>query len=131
MKIAEVSGAPSFGRRPSVSEMPVYTRSLNAGLKLLDKKVDLILHNSSAPAIRSENTGIGSLFSRTTVTKLFPFLKRHAFSNIQQEPNSLRKPHDNSPYAPEANSRNIFMILRIHSGMNCGKDPSSSTILLT
>ena len=110
MKIAEVSGAPSFGRRPSVSEMPVYTRSLNAGLKLLDKKVDLILHNSSAPAIRSENTGIGSLFSRTTVTKLFPFLKRHAFSNIQQEPNSLRKPHDNSPYAPEANSRNIFMI---------------------
>ena len=110
MRISKIDTSPSFARKPAGKEMQVYTKSLNQGLELLGKKVDLILHNSSAPAVKSENTGIGSLFSRTTATKLFPFLKEHAISGVQQEPNGLRQVFDNSPYAPESNARNIFMI---------------------
>lgn len=100
----------AFTRKPNVKEMQVYTSSVNRGLELLGKQVDVILHNASAPAVKSENTGIGSLFSRTTVTKLFPFLKNHGITGIQQEPNGLRKVLDNSPYAPESSAKNIFMI---------------------
>ena len=110
MKISGIGNTPSFGRKPNQQEMMVYTSSVNKGLQVLGKQVDLILHNASAPAVRSENTGIGSLFSKTTAEKLFPFLKAHAFSHIQQEPNSLRQFSDNSPYAPEADTKNIFMI---------------------
>lgn len=111
MRIQKVDNiTPSFGRKPNAQEMKVYTNSLNQGLDLLGKQVDLILHNASAPAVKSENTGIGSLFSRTVITKLFPFLKEHGFKGIQQEPNGFRKAADNSPYAPEAKAKNIFMI---------------------
>ena len=110
MKVNGVSQTLSFGRKPNQKEMKIYTQSLNQGLGLLGKQVDIILHNSSAPAVRAENTGIGSLFSRTVKEKFIPFLKEHAFSHIQQEPNGLRKANDNSPYAPEADTKNIFMI---------------------
>ena len=110
MKIQPVDNSTSFARKPNAKEMKVYTNSVNRGLELLGKQVDVILHNASAPAVKSENTGIGSLFSRTTVTKLFPFLKNHGITGIQQEPNGLRKVLDNSPYAPESKAKNIFMI---------------------
>ena len=110
MRITGVSQTPTFGRKPNHAEMKVYTESLNQGLNLLGKQVDIILHNASAPAVRTENTGIGSLFSRTVREKFIPFLKEHAFSHIQQEPNGLRKANDNSPYAPEADTKNIFLI---------------------
>lgn len=111
MRIQKIDNtAPAFNRKPNAQEMKVYTNSLNQGLDLLGKQVDLILHNASAPAVKSENTGIGSLFSRTVITKLFPFLKEHGFKGIQQEPNGLRKVLDNSPYAPEAKAKNIYMI---------------------
>ena len=110
MKVNSVGVNPSFGRKPNQAEMKVYTNSVNKGLNLLGKQVDIILHNASAPAVRSENTGIGSLFSRTVKEKFIPFLKEHGFSHIQQEPNGLRKAADNSPYAPEADTKNIFLI---------------------
>ena len=110
MRIQKVDNSLTFTRKPNQKEMQIYTSSVNEGLKLLGKQVDVILHNASAPAVKSENTGIGSLFSRTTVTKLFPFLKSHGITGIQQEPNCLRKVMDNSPYAPESNAKNIFMI---------------------
>lgn len=100
----------SFGRKPNAGEMKVYTSSINRGLKLLNKQVDIIIHNSAAPAEKSQNTGIGSLFSTTVQKKLIPFLKSHGITGIQQEPNGLRKIGDPSPYAPEASSKNIFMI---------------------
>ena len=99
-----------FGRQLNSGEMKVYTNSLNEGLKLLNKRVDIIIHNSAAPAVEKENTGIGSLFSRTVQEKLIPFLKSHGFTGIQQEPNNLRKIGDPSPYAPESAAKNIFMI---------------------
>ncbi len=110
MRIQPIDNSTAFARKPNAKEMQVYTSSVNKGLELLGKQVDVILHNSSAPAISAENTGIGSLFSRTTITKLFPFLKAHGIKGIQQEPNGLRKVLDNSPYAPESNAKNIFMI---------------------
>ena len=110
MKIPAINQSPTFGQKPNAKQMKVYTKSVNQGLELLGKQVDLILHNASAPAVSSENTGIGSLFSKTVVTKLLPFLKEHGFSGIQQEPNGLRKAMDNSPYAPESSAKNIFMI---------------------
>lgn len=110
MRIQKVDSSVSFARKPDSREMKVYTKSLNEGLGLLGKQVDVILHNASAPAVEVENTGIGSLFSRTTITKLFPFLKEHGITGIQQEPNGLRRVLDNSPYAPESNAKNIFMI---------------------
>lgn len=110
MKISAVGQTPAFGRKPNAKEMQVYTSSLNQGLELLGKQVDIILHNASAPSVKAENVGIGSLFSRTSVKKLFPFLKEHGISGIQQEPNGLRKASDNSPYAPESSAKNILMI---------------------
>ena len=110
MKIQKIDNSPAFTRKPNQKEMQVYTSSVNEGLKLLGKQVDVILHNASAPSVKAENTGIGSLFSRTTITKLLPFLKNHGITGIQQEPNGLRKVMDNSPYAPESNAKNIFMI---------------------
>ena len=110
MKINAIGQTPAFGRKPNAKEMQVYTSSLNQGLELLGKQVDLILHNASAPSVKAENVGIGSLFSRTSVKKLFPFLKEHGISGIQQEPNGLRKASDNSPYAPESSAKNILMI---------------------
>lgn len=99
-----------FGRKPNAKEMEVYTKSVNEGLKLLNKQVDIIIHNSSAPSVHAENTGIGSLFSRTVQEKLIPFLKEHGFTGIQQEPNNLRKVHDVSPYSPESSAKNTFVI---------------------
>ena len=112
MKITSISRSNNntFGRNLNAKEMEIYTNSLNEGLKLLNKRVDIIIHNSAAPAAEAENTGIGSLFSRTVQEKLIPFLKAHGFTGIQQEPNNLRKSGDPSPYAPESSAKNIFMI---------------------
>jgi hypothetical protein len=100
----------NFGRMPNSAEKYLYSSSLKKGLKLLDKQVDIIIHNSAAPAVEAENTGIGSLFSKTVQEKLIPFLREHGISGIQQEPNGLRKMGDPSPYAPESSAKNIFMI---------------------
>ena len=112
MRILPVNNSDNrtFKRMPIGKEMEVYTNSINEGLKLLNKQVDIIIHNPSAPAVKTENTGIGSLFSRTVQEKLIPFLKAHGFTGIQQEPNNLRKPHDASPYAPESSAKNTFVI---------------------
>ena len=111
MKISKIDNNQlTFSRKPNAHEMQIYTKSVNEGLKLLNKQLDIIIHNSSAPAIHSENTGIGSLFSRTVQEKLIPFLKEHGFTGIQQEPNNIRKAHDVSPYAPESSAKNTFVI---------------------
>ena len=112
MRITGINSSDNkvFGRRLNEKEMQVYTNALNKGLMLLNKRVDIIIHNSAAPSSAKENPGIGTLFSRTVQEKLIPFLKAHGFSGIQQEPNNLRKMGDPSPYAPESSAKNIFMI---------------------
>lgn len=112
MRINSISRSDNqtFGRRLDAAEMQIYTSSLNEGLKLLNKKVDIIIHNSAAPSFPKENLGIGTLFSDTVQKKLIPFLKAHGITGIQQEPNNLRKMGDPSPYAPESSAKNIYMI---------------------
>ncbi len=112
MRINSISRSDNqtFGRKLNPAEMQVYTSSLNEGLKLLNKKVDIIIHNSAAPSFPKENIGIGTLFSDTVQKKLIPFLKAHGITGIQQEPNNLRKLGDPSPYAPESSAKNIYMI---------------------
>ena len=112
MRITKINSSnnASFGRCFTPKEMQVYTSSLNEGLRLLNKKVDIIIHNSASPSVPAENTGIGTLFSKTVQNKLIPFLKAHGFTGIQQEPNNLRKAGDPSPYAPESSAKNVFMI---------------------
>ena len=64
----------SFKRKPTVKEMEVYTNSVNEGLKLLNKRVDIIIHNSSAPAIPSENTGIaGKTYSVSKISRFYRY----------------------------------------------------------
>ena len=98
-----------FGRKPSSSEMKMYTKTINEGLQVLDKKVGIILHNSSAPSVKSQNTGIGSLLSETSEKRLIPFLRDHAITSIQQEPNYMRAAQEASPYSPIDTAKNIFM----------------------
>ena len=100
----------TFKAKPDGMAMEVYKRSIQEGLELLHKRLDVIIHNSAAPSIPKENTGIGSLFSTTSQKLLFPFLKTHGITGIQQEPNNLRKKGDPSPYVSKTSGGNIFMI---------------------
>ena len=69
MKILSVGQEPSFGRKPNAKEMKVYTSSLNKGLQLLNKQVDIILHNDNV-IDRLENA-----FRKEIVPdKKYPFL---------------------------------------------------------
>ena len=109
MRITKIDST-QFQRKPDAHEMRVYTNSLRKGLDLLDKRMDIIIHNASFPAIRTENTGIGSMLSRTTIEKLFPFIKKHGFKGIQVDPIGLRDNGNYSPYSPQSTAKNIFMI---------------------
>ena len=113
MRIDVVCQRPSqttFGQKPNAKEMQLYKKTIVEGLNVLEKKLGIIIHNPSVPAIKKENTGIGSLISRTTENYFLPFLKLHNFSSIQQEPDNLRRLIGDSPYSPLTPSKNIFMI---------------------
>ena len=100
----------SFKRRLTAQELPRYTKAVKQGLKVLDKEVGVIVHNSSAPSRTFLNTGIGSLLSKTSEVFFIPFLASHGVSSIQQEPNYLRRKFDPSPYDCLSTSKNIYMI---------------------
>ena len=99
-----------FNRKLNRKELEVYTKTVNQSLKLLDKELGIIIHNPSFPATKKENTGIGSIVSKTSIDKFVPMLKSHGFSSIQQEPDNLRGIMDISPYSPLTPSKNILMI---------------------
>ena len=112
MKIStnyEVS-QPIFQRKLTLNESRQYKETLAEGLKVLNKDLGIIVHNSCAPSESSLNTGIGSLLSLTSIKKLLPFLALNTFSAIQQEPINLRSKGNMSPYSPLATSKNILMI---------------------
>lgn len=100
----------SFGRKPTAKELPVYKKAINEGLKALDKELGLIIHNSSVPSKLSQNTGIGSLLSKTSEAFFIPFLRTQGVTSILQDPNYLRRSYDPSPYDPLSTSKNIYMI---------------------
>ena len=100
----------SFKRKPTAKELPIYKSAISDGLKVLNKELGLIIHNSSVPSKISENTGIGSLLSKTSEALFAPFLRTHGFNSIMQDPNYIRRTTDPSPYDPISTSKNIYMI---------------------
>ena len=65
--------AKHFKRKPTAKELPIYKSAINDGLKILNKELGLIIHNSSVPSRMSQNTGIGSLLSKTSEALFAPF----------------------------------------------------------
>lgn len=98
-----------FKRKPTVKEFQFYTASINEGLKVLDKNIGMIIHNSCLPSAKAQNNGIGSLLSKLAEEIFIPFLKSHGISKIQQEPNYIRRFSDPSPYDPVSTSKNFYM----------------------
>ncbi len=101
---------PQFCRKPNGSEMQRYTKSVSKGLKVLNKDLGIIVHNSTVPSLPKQNLGIGSLLSKSAELAFIPFLAANAYSSIQQEPDNIRASYTPSPYSPIATSKNIYMI---------------------
>lgn len=113
MKVSVISAnqkSPNFSRRLRPEEKSEYTRSIQDGLKALDKELGIIVHNSTTPSRELENTGIGSLLSENARANFIPLLSENGFSKIQQEPDNLRRNWNPSPYSPLTNGKNIYMI---------------------
>lgn len=113
MKISVISSNTktlNFSRRLREEEKQGYTETLKQGLKVLDKELGIIIHNSTTPSKELENTGIGSLLSENARANFIPLLSTHGFSKIQQEPDNLRRSWNPSPYSPLTNGKNIYMI---------------------
>lgn len=101
----------NFGRRfVNAKEAADYTRNIHGGLDALGKELTYILHNSCAPSVAHQNTGIGSLVSETSEKKLHPFLQQHCFKYVLTDPDGLRKFGDSSPYVGDTFAKNILMI---------------------
>lgn len=106
----EQKTTPNFGRKLNVAETKAYTKAVSEGLTVLDKKLGMIAHNSTVPTVASENTGIGSLLSKSAIKYFVPFLKTHGMTTVQQEPNNLRGTATPSPYSPISVAKNTNMI---------------------
>jgi len=102
--------SPNFKRKPTPKEMVAYTSAINKGLKVLNKDLGIIIHNSCVPSTPHRNSGIGSLLSKASEKFFIPFLRSHCFKSIQQEPNYLRRVAEPSPYDPISTSKNIYMM---------------------
>ena len=115
MKILSVNqnnaNAIQFQRKPTAKEMKFYTDTVSQGLRVLDKELGMIIHNSSVPSQKGVNLGIGSLLSQLSEKYFMPFLKSHGMTKVMQDPNFTRKRlSDFSPYDPISSSKNIYMI---------------------
>jgi len=115
MKIAitthfDVNNSTSFKRKPTQQEFKIYTKSVKEGLRVLDKELGIIIHNSSLPSQKSQNTGIGSMLSKATAALFVPFLASQSITKVQQDPNYIRRESDPSPYDPISTAKNTYMI---------------------
>ncbi len=75
-----------------------------------DKKLELIIHNASAPSKTSKDVGVGSLYSESSKELLIPFLEKYGFSGIQVDPEGMRPEHDASPYVSNSFVYNPLII---------------------
>lgn len=105
-----ISSSPNFQRKPNASEMKKYTKTIKEGLRVLDKDLGIIVHNSCVPSKAKQNLGIGSLLSKNAQFAFIPFLVANGFTSIQQEPDNKRSDASPSPYSPQSNAKNTFMI---------------------
>ena len=98
--------SPQFGRKLLPAETKTYKKTVQKGLKVLNKELEVIAHNSTSPSVKKHNTGIGTLLSGY----LASFLTIHGVTKIQQEPDNLRSSFIPSPYSPLSTGKNIYMI---------------------
>lgn len=105
-----LSNKQTFGRRLDKKEEQDYNKAIQEGLKVLDKELGMIVHNSTTPSKPIENTGIGSLLSENARANFMPLLAKHGFSKVQQEPDNYRRSWNPSPYSPLTAGKNIYMI---------------------
>lgn len=115
MKIVSIESSNSnsilqFKRKPTQQEFKIYSTSVKKGLKVLDKELGMIIHNSSLPSQNGKNIGIGSMLSKVTASLFVPFLATQGITKIQQDPNYIRRESDPSPYDPISTAKNIYMI---------------------
>lgn len=75
-----------------------------------DKKLELIIHNASAPSAAGKDVGIGSLYSESSKKLLIPFLETYGFSGVQVDPEGMRPEHDASPYVSNSFVYNPLII---------------------
>ena len=104
----------NFKSAKSVSN-PYTKESVGENIKdaldvLGDKKLELIIHNASAPSISSKDTGVGSLYSESSRELLIPFLMKYGFSGIQIDPEGMRPEYDASPYVSNSFVYNPLII---------------------
>ena len=110
MRISAISNNTNFGRRLKENEQKDYKETIQKGLKVLDKELGIIVHNSTTPSRPEQNTGIGSLLSENAISYFVPMLATNGVSKIQQEPDNLRRNWNPSPYDPLTTGKNIYMI---------------------
>lgn len=111
MKISSNMGYqnPKFQRRLTPVEKEAYTKTVKDGLRVLNKELGVIVHNSSVPSAPKQNLGIGSLLSKVAQFSFIPFLLGHGINSIQQEPDTHRSTYDKSPYNPQSLAKNVYM----------------------
>ncbi len=114
MKIISVDNcrrnSVSFNRKLTQQEFKIYSASVKKGLKVLDKELGMIIHNSSLPSQRGQNFGIGSMLAKATAAFFVPFLASQGVTKIQQDPTYIRRDSDPSPYDPISTAKNVYMI---------------------
>lgn len=87
------------------------TGDINKALDVLgNKKLELIIHNASAPSLEGKDVGIGSLYSESSRKLLIPFLKKYGFSAIQVDPEGMRQRGSASPYTTNSFVYNPLII---------------------
>lgn len=86
-------------------------KDIKKALQVLgNKKLELILHNASAPSYNSKDVGVGSLYSESSKDLLIPFLTKYGFSGIQVDPEGMRPQFDPSPYVSNSFVYNPLII---------------------
>ena len=87
------------------------TSDINKALDALgNKRLELIVHNASAPSMDAKDVGVGSLYSESSRTLLIPFLKKYGFSAIQVDPEGMRQNGSASPYTTNSFVYNPLII---------------------
>ena len=90
---------------------PNLANNINKALDVLgDKKLELIIHNGSAPSLKGKDVGVGSLYSESSRQLLIPFLKKYGFSAIQVDPEGMRQKGSASPYTSNSFVYNPLII---------------------
>lgn len=105
----------NFGAKKTAASEPFSkercANDIQSALSALgDKKLEVIIHNASAPSLDGKDVGVGSLYSNSSRKLLIPFLNQYGISGIQVDPEGMRPVHDASPYVSNSFVYNPLII---------------------